>query len=130
MSTEMTPEEEYEFYAKTENRELVGTPRRRTAKLTAPIPVRFPDVDLGLFHLGGTRILGVLLTMDDRQGVEAVRLIDPTEAIPIHHGDYGVFRSPVEDFVAEATRAGLGDRLRVLERGDTHRFALRPAAGR
>lgn len=46
MPTEMTPEEEYEFYAKPENRELRGTPRRRTAKLTAPIPVRFPEATM------------------------------------------------------------------------------------
>lgn len=42
MPTEMTPDEEYEFYAKPENRELHGKPRRRAAKLSTPIPVRFP----------------------------------------------------------------------------------------
>ncbi len=46
MPTEMTPEEEYEFYAKPENRELRGTPRRRSPKLTAPIPVRFPEATM------------------------------------------------------------------------------------
>lgn len=46
MNTEMTPDEEYEFYAKPENRELHGTPRRRKAKLTAPIPVRFSEAML------------------------------------------------------------------------------------
>jgi hypothetical protein len=30
---------------------------------------RFPDIDAMLVHLGGTRILGVLLTMDGAQGV-------------------------------------------------------------
>jgi hypothetical protein len=42
MSSEMTPDEEYEFYADPANQEPVGKPRRRTARLTAPIPVRFP----------------------------------------------------------------------------------------
>lgn len=42
MATEMTPEEEYEFYAQPENQEPQGAPRRRAARLTAPIPVRFP----------------------------------------------------------------------------------------
>ena len=42
MSSEMTPEEEYEFYAESANQEPTGRPRRRTAKLTTPIPVRFP----------------------------------------------------------------------------------------
>ncbi len=42
MTTEMTPEEEYEFYARPENQVPQGPPRRRKASLTAPIPVRFP----------------------------------------------------------------------------------------
>ena len=39
--TTMTPDEEYEFSAEPENQQQ-GPPRRRTARLTAPIPVRFP----------------------------------------------------------------------------------------
>ena len=39
---EMIPDEEYEFYARHENQEPQGRPRRRTARLTTPIPVRFP----------------------------------------------------------------------------------------
>jgi hypothetical protein len=42
----MTPDEEYEFYSKPENRELRGSPRRRKAKLTAPVPVRFPEATM------------------------------------------------------------------------------------
>ena len=43
MSTDpMTPGEEYEFYARPENQEPQGAPRRRSRRLTAPIPVRFP----------------------------------------------------------------------------------------
>lgn len=42
MTSEMSPEEEHEFYADPENQRPTGKPRRRTAKLTAPIPVRFP----------------------------------------------------------------------------------------
>ena len=37
-----TPEEEYDFYAQPENQEPQGPPRRRSARLTAPVPVRFP----------------------------------------------------------------------------------------
>ena len=40
----MTPDEEYEFYSWPENQEPQGRPRRRSARLTAPIPVRFPAV--------------------------------------------------------------------------------------
>ncbi len=44
MSSEMTPEEQYEFYSRPENQIPVGPPRRRKkARLTAPIPVRFPE---------------------------------------------------------------------------------------
>src|SRR6185295_9436741 len=49
------------------------------------IPKRFPEIDLALLHLGGTRIAGVLLTMDARQGIEAIRIINPRKAIPIHY---------------------------------------------
>ena len=40
--TTMTPDEEHDFYAQPENQEPQGPPRRRSARLTAPIPVRFP----------------------------------------------------------------------------------------
>lgn len=51
-------------------------------------PRRHPRVDVAVFHLGGTRVLGVLVTMDAQQGVEAVRLIDAGTSIPVHHDDY------------------------------------------
>jgi predicted HicB family RNase H-like nuclease len=39
----MTPEQEYEFYAKAENQEPQGPARRRHAsRLGTPVPVRFP----------------------------------------------------------------------------------------
>jgi predicted HicB family RNase H-like nuclease len=38
----MTPDEEYDFYGRPENQQPQGPPRRRTVRLTAPIPVRFP----------------------------------------------------------------------------------------
>jgi len=34
------------------------------------IPRRYKDIDLALLHLGGTRVLGLLVTMDAKQGVE------------------------------------------------------------
>ena len=42
MISEMTPDEEYEFYADPVNQEPQGRPRRRRSRLTTPIPVRFP----------------------------------------------------------------------------------------
>ena len=45
MTTEMTPDDEYEFYGDPANQEPQGPPRRRKHKLTAPIPVRFsPEI--------------------------------------------------------------------------------------
>jgi L-ascorbate metabolism protein UlaG (beta-lactamase superfamily) len=88
------------------------------------IPLRFPDVDLGLFHLGGTRIMGVMLTMDDEQGVEAIKLINPKKAIPIHYNDYDVFKSPLEDFKAAAEKAGLTEKLIYLSHGETYDFEI------
>jgi hypothetical protein len=38
------------------------------------IPRRYPDIDLALLHLGGTRVLGILVTMDAEQGVEMLQI--------------------------------------------------------
>jgi L-ascorbate metabolism protein UlaG (beta-lactamase superfamily) len=78
---------------------------------------RFPDIDVMITHLGGTRVLGVLLTMDGRQGADLVELVEPASVVPVHHDDYGVFRSPLEDFVAELRRRGQHGRLRTVARG-------------
>jgi hypothetical protein len=43
MSKPMTPEQEHEFFARPENQEPQGPPRRREAsRLSAMVPVRFP----------------------------------------------------------------------------------------
>jgi L-ascorbate metabolism protein UlaG (beta-lactamase superfamily) len=86
------------------------------------IPQRYPEIDLALLHLGGTKVLGILLTMDDQQGVEALRIIDPQIAIPIHFNDYAVFKSPLEDFKKAVAAAGLENKVRYLQHGDTYTF--------
>ncbi|HVF29484.1 MAG TPA: MBL fold metallo-hydrolase [Pyrinomonadaceae bacterium] len=86
------------------------------------IPKRFPDVNLALLHLGGTRVLGVLVTMDDEQGVEMMRIIEPRTAIPIHYNDYDVFKSPLKDFKKAAERAGFSDRIVYLAHGESYEF--------
>jgi L-ascorbate metabolism protein UlaG (beta-lactamase superfamily) len=88
------------------------------------IPKRYPDIDLALFHLGGTRIMGVLLTMDAEQGVEAIRIVNPREVIPIHYNDYDVFKSPLEDFRKAVEAAGFADRVKYLAHGQTYDFEV------
>ena len=84
------------------------------------IPERFPDIDLALLHIGGGRVLGMLVTMDDKQGVELLRIVEPKVAIPIHYDDYDVFKSPLSDFQAAVEAAGLAERVRYLRRGDSY----------
>lgn len=111
------------------------------------IPRRYPDIDLGLFHLGGTKLLGlVLVTMDPRQGLEAIRVIAPRTAIPIHYDDYAIFKAPLvesprdasseagrgrgfeattfDDFARMAAEAAPKTRVHILRRGDTYTFEV------
>jgi L-ascorbate metabolism protein UlaG (beta-lactamase superfamily) len=91
------------------------------------VPRRFPNVDLALLHLGGTRVLGIMVTMDAKQGVEAMRIVDPRTAVPIHYNDYEAFKSPLEDFKRAVTQAGLEDRVHYLAHGDTYEFDVQRA---
>jgi L-ascorbate metabolism protein UlaG (beta-lactamase superfamily) len=93
------------------------------------IPRRYPEIDLALLHLGGTKVLGIMVTMDARQGVEAIRIIEPRTAIPIHYNDYTVFRSSLEDFRRAVVEAGLEDRVHYLSHGDTYEFEVPAARG-
>jgi L-ascorbate metabolism protein UlaG (beta-lactamase superfamily) len=90
----------------------------------AEIPRRFPNIDLALLHLGGTRILGVLkVTMDGKDGVRMMRIIAPQRTIPIHYNDYDVFKSPLSDFEREVANAGLAEKVTYLKHGETYQFA-------
>ena len=88
------------------------------------IPGRFPEIDLALLHLGGTRVLGIMVTMDARQGVKAMRVLDPRTATPIHYDDYTAFKSPLADFEMAVNDEGLEDRVPFLEHGDTYEFEM------
>lgn len=88
------------------------------------IPRRYPDIDVELIHLGGTKVLGVMVTMDGRQGVEALRLTRPRVAIPIHYDDYTVFKSPLSDFQQEVDDAALETEVRYLAHGETYEFTV------
>ncbi|WP_223164046.1 MBL fold metallo-hydrolase [Nocardioides mesophilus] len=83
------------------------------------ISERFPDIDAAVVHLGGTRVLFHTVTMDAEQGVDFLRRARPTEAVPVHYDDYGVFRSPLADFERLAGRSGLPTEVRSVRRGET-----------
>ena len=80
---------------------------------------RHPDIDLAVLHLGGTRVLFHTVTMDATQGVDFLRRVAPSTTVPVHHDDYGVFRSPLSAFVSAAEDAGLGHGLLPVGRGET-----------
>jgi L-ascorbate metabolism protein UlaG (beta-lactamase superfamily) len=86
------------------------------------IPRRYPAIDLALVHLGGTRILGVQLTMDGHDGVELLRIVQPRQAVPIHYGEYGVQRDPIDTFRAAIEAADLSTDVHFVERGETFAF--------
>ncbi|MCW2726436.1 MAG: Lactamase [Frankiales bacterium] len=86
------------------------------------IPRRHPRLDVGLWHLGGTRILGLMVTMDGRQGADLLEMIMPGMTVPIHYDDYTVFTSPLQDFLDEVDRRGLPG-VRPVLRGEHVRLA-------
>ncbi len=89
------------------------------------IPQRYPDIDVILPHLGGTRLLNlILVTMDGAQGVELMRLVPSKTVIPIHYNDFSVYKSPLEEFRREVIAAGMEDRVRYLEHGQAHTFKV------
>ncbi len=68
--------------------------------------------------------MGILLTMDAEQGVEAIQIINPQGVIPIHYNDYEVFKSPLEEFKSAVAAAGLESRVRYLSHGETYEFDM------
>jgi L-ascorbate metabolism protein UlaG (beta-lactamase superfamily) len=88
------------------------------------IPKRYSDIDVALLHLGGTTVIGIMLTMDGKQGVEMFKIINPKKAIPIHYNDYDVVKSTLEDFQIQIREAGLEDRIYYLMHGETYNFEV------
>jgi L-ascorbate metabolism protein UlaG (beta-lactamase superfamily) len=65
-----------------------------------------------------------MVTMDGKQGVQLMQLINPEVTIPIHYDDYDVFLSPLSDFKKAISDAGWEDRVVYLDRGDQYRFSV------
>jgi len=85
----------------------------------AEVLERTGPIDAAVLHLGGTRALGLLVTMDADQGAALAQLLRPTVTVPVHHDDYTVFRSPLEDFVRRCREVDAPTRLRTVGRGET-----------
>jgi hypothetical protein len=96
----------------------------------AEIAGRYPDIDVCLIHLGGTRIAGVLLTMDGAQGARAPELIRPRTALPVHYEDYTVFKSPLRDFLRALEETDIADRVHIVPRGNEFRSSVPPIVRR
>jgi L-ascorbate metabolism protein UlaG (beta-lactamase superfamily) len=64
--------------------------------------------------------LGILLTMDAEQGVDALEIIRPRTALPIHFDDYTLFRSPLRDFRALVEERELATEVQYLDRGESY----------
>lgn len=92
----------------------------------AGIQEAYPQIDVAVLHLGGTRVLNTLVTMDAQQGADLLQLLRPECALPVHYDDYGVFRSPLSDFQAEVQRREPASRVHYLGRGDTYQLPELP----
>lgn len=88
------------------------------------IPQHYPHIDLSLLHLGGTRLLGILTTMDAQQGLEALEHINAHRTVPIHYNDYGIFKSPLSDFKRLIAISGLESRVIYLNHGNKYTFEV------
>lgn len=80
---------------------------------------RTGPLDAMVAHLGGTRALGLLVTMDASQGADLVSMLSPAVTVPVHYDDYTVFRSPLSDFLRVASERGLPTTVRTVARGET-----------
>jgi hypothetical protein len=45
-------------------------------------------------------------------------VVTTEKAVPVHHADYGVFTSPLSNFVAEMRRRGRAALVRTVGRGE------------
>lgn len=91
--------------------------------------LREERINLMLIHLGGTTIPGpsaplIMVTLDAKQGVELMKMMDPEITIPIHYDDYDIFLSPRKDFETAVKEAGMENRVVLLDLGDRYGFTV------
>ena len=95
------------------------------------IPKRYADqkIYLMLVHLGGTTIPSpklplLMVTVDAKQGVQLMQMVNPRATIPIHYDDFDVFLGSLSDLKKAINDAGWQDNVVHLDRGDQYRFSV------
>jgi L-ascorbate metabolism protein UlaG (beta-lactamase superfamily) len=86
------------------------------------IPQRYPEIDLGLLHAGGTTLFLTVVTMTGAQAVRCAEIVRPRTAIPIHYNDFSVFRSGLEDFKQSAAASSVPIEYHYLNHGERYEF--------
>ncbi|MFD0772946.1 MBL fold metallo-hydrolase [Streptomonospora algeriensis] len=86
----------------------------------AEIKERYPDLDLMIVHLGGTKLPGgLVVTMDGSAGARLADLLRPRRTLPVHYEDYTVFASPLSDFLAAMETRNMAETVTVVPAGDS-----------
>jgi L-ascorbate metabolism protein UlaG (beta-lactamase superfamily) len=81
------------------------------------------SIELAVLFVGGAsipaRFDGAFLTLSNAGAVEAARVLGARAIVPVHFDGWAHFSESGEDLRAAFDAAGLGDRLKLLEPGET-----------
>jgi L-ascorbate metabolism protein UlaG (beta-lactamase superfamily) len=82
---------------------------------------RYGAIDVLLPHLGGVGGDGALglRTMNAEEALELTKRVAPRLVLPIHHTTFGHYREPIAALQERASEAGLAERFRFLNVGET-----------
>ena len=75
-------------------------------------------LDAAVVHVGGTRVLGMLVTADTAPGLDLVRMFSPSVTLPVQYDDYAQFRSPLPEIEQEWAGQRAPRTLRTVQRGE------------
>lgn len=82
-------------------------------------------VDVAIVHCGAVRFPRALglgrarFTFDAAEAIEACRLVGARTIVPVHRSGWAHFRQPEEELRAALLASDLGDRVRMLDLGQT-----------
>lgn len=83
---------------------------------------RFTGIDAAFLNLGAAKIYGLRFTMDEEEGVEALSILKPDIAFPIHYEDYDFFHFERGEFQEELQENGYQGKVVFLEPGAIRTF--------